>query len=88
MVALAVVAETHGLAKAAVPEPVKVVFPPTQTFKVPVMVGKGFTVITADNDGADAPPHAALVTCALKYVVAVKFVYVYVVKPLVDGIAV
>ena len=88
MVALAVVAETQGLANAAVADPVSAVVPPTQTANVPVMVGSGFTVITADKDGADAPPQAALVTCALKYVVAVKLVYVYVVNPLVAGMVV
>ena len=41
------VPDTHGLVAAAVPEPVNVVVDPEQTVKVPVIVGKGFTVTVA-----------------------------------------
>ena len=46
-VATAGVAETQGFTAAGVPDPVKVVVPPTHTFNVPVMVGLGLTVTVA-----------------------------------------
>ena len=39
--------DTHGLAPAAVTDPVNVVVNPTQTLKVPLIVGTVFTVINA-----------------------------------------
>ena len=39
--------DVHGFAAAGVPDPVNVVVDPTQTVKVPVMVGCAFTVIVA-----------------------------------------
>ena len=39
------VADTQGLVAFGVAEPVNVVVEPTQTIGVPVIVGKGFTVI-------------------------------------------
>ena len=47
IVATAGVAETQGLTAAGVPEPVKVVVPPTQTDKTPVIVAPGLTVTVA-----------------------------------------
>jgi hypothetical protein len=44
-VAIAVFDETQGLEAAAVPDPVSCVVEPSQTTKVPVMVGSGLTVI-------------------------------------------
>jgi hypothetical protein len=41
------VPDTHGLVAAAVPEPVKGVVEPTQTVKVPDIVGAAFTVTVA-----------------------------------------
>ena len=46
-VATAGVAETHGFTMAGVPEPVNVEVEPTQTFRLPVMVGNAFTVTVA-----------------------------------------
>ncbi len=43
-VATEVVAETHGLVTAAVPEPVSVVVAPIQAFAVPEMVGMALMV--------------------------------------------
>ena len=43
-VATAVLEETHGFTAAAVAEPVKAVVKPTQTFNVPVIVGKALMV--------------------------------------------
>lgn len=40
-------AETHGFTAEGVPEPVNVVVDPTQTVKVPVMVGAAITVTVA-----------------------------------------
>ena len=49
-VATLVVADTHGLEAAGVAVPVSWVVDPAQTFSVPVMVGRAFTVIIADPD--------------------------------------
>ena len=46
-VAMAGLAETHGLVVAGVPEPVSVVVKPSQTFKVPVIVGRASTLTVA-----------------------------------------
>ena len=46
-VATVVVAEVHGVVAFAVPDPVSWVVEPAQTFKVPVIVGKAFTVTVA-----------------------------------------
>jgi hypothetical protein len=46
-VATAGVPETQGFVAAAVPDPVKAVVAPTQTVKVPVIVGLAFTVTVA-----------------------------------------
>jgi hypothetical protein len=46
-VATPVVAETHGLVAAGVPDPVNCVVDPAQTFRVPVIVGKALTVTVA-----------------------------------------
>ena len=43
-VATAGVPDTHGFTAAGVPDPVKFVVAPTQTLRVPVMVGFGLTV--------------------------------------------
>jgi hypothetical protein len=40
-------ADTHGLIAAGVPEPVSCVVDPKQTLRVPVIVGKAFTVTVA-----------------------------------------
>jgi hypothetical protein len=40
-------ADTHGLTAAGVPEPVSCVVEPTQTLRVPVIVGTAFTVTVA-----------------------------------------
>jgi hypothetical protein len=45
IVATPVLEDVHGLAAAGVPDPVNVVVDPTQTVKVPVMVGCALTVI-------------------------------------------
>ena len=56
--ATAGVADTHALEEAAVGEPVSCVVNPAQTFSVPVIVGKAFTVTvlvvltTTPHDGA------------------------------------
>ena len=47
IVAMAGVADTHGVVACAVAEPDKVVDEPTQTLNVPLIVGKGLTVIVA-----------------------------------------
>ena len=46
-VAIPVEAEIHGFDEAAVPDPVNCVFDPAQTLRVPLMVGKAFTVTVA-----------------------------------------
>jgi len=46
MVATAVSDDTHALVDAAVAEPVNWVVNPSQTAKVPVIVGNAFTVTT------------------------------------------
>ena len=46
-VATAGVADTHGLTAAGVPEPVNCVVNPTQTVRVPVIVGSALTVTVA-----------------------------------------
>ena len=46
-VATVVVADVHGLVASGVPEPVKVVVDPSQTVKVPVIVGVALTVTVA-----------------------------------------
>jgi hypothetical protein len=46
-VATVVVADTHGVEAAGVPEPVNVVVDPSQTVNVPVIVGCAFTVTVA-----------------------------------------
>ena len=46
-VATAGVADTHGLTAAGVAEPVKAVVLLIHTFKIPVIVGKAFTVTVA-----------------------------------------
>ena len=43
-VATKVLADTHGFVEAGVPEPVNCVFDPTQTVKLPIIVGNGLTV--------------------------------------------
>ena len=43
-VAMAVLEEVQGVVACAVAEPVKTEAPPTQASKVPLIVGKGFTV--------------------------------------------
>ena len=48
MVAMPVEADTHALDTAAVPEPNNCVVAFTHTVNVPVMLGKAFTVITAE----------------------------------------
>ena len=52
------VAEIHGLVKAGVPDPVKLVVEPAQTIKVPVMVGSEFTVAVTAVRVADKHPFA------------------------------
>jgi hypothetical protein len=47
IVATAVVPETQGVVMSAIPEPVNTVVEPTQTFKVPEIVGKALTVTVA-----------------------------------------
>jgi len=46
-VATPVDAEAHGVVASAVAEPVNCVVEPTQTLKVPVIVGNGLTVTVA-----------------------------------------
>ena len=48
MVATPVDAEDQGVVASAVAEPVNCVVFPTQAFNVPVIVGSGLTVITAE----------------------------------------
>ena len=57
-VATLVVAETHGLDAAGVPEPVKEVVKPTHTLSVPVIDGDGLTVIVPEavTAGVVHPP--------------------------------
>jgi len=47
IVATAVSDDTQGVVVAAVPDPVNCVVKPSQTFKVPVILGKALTVTTA-----------------------------------------
>lgn len=47
------VPEIHGFIAAGVPEPVSWVVNPTQTESVPVIVGRGFTVMMTEEVGAE-----------------------------------
>ena len=62
-VAIAVLLDVQGLEAAGLPLPVNWVVLPTQTEVVPVMVGRGFTVIVTVVEVAVQPP--ALVSIAL-----------------------
>jgi hypothetical protein len=48
-VATVVFEETQGLDAAAVPEPVRLIVPPTHTAPGPVMVGNGLTMTLTDE---------------------------------------
>ena len=48
-VAIAVLDDVHGLVTAGVPDPVNALVVPTQILKLPVIVGKGFTLTVTDD---------------------------------------
>ena len=61
-VAMPVETETHGVVASGVPEPVKVMVAPSHTVKIPVMVGKAFTVTVNEQVEVLQPSEAVHVT--------------------------
>lgn len=49
IVATSVFDDVQGLTAAGVPDPVSAVVEPTQTLRLPVMVGNGFTLTVTDD---------------------------------------
>ena len=76
IVATPVEADTHGLETAAVPDPVNVVVKPTQTLKVPLIVGGVFSAITKKFElPVTIAPIASDVLIDVPLIVPLRFAY-------------